>query len=72
MSGLVEAARFNWPYQAELFRIYLEQHDVEAVVFDTQSSGYAEGAIVGVRVMVLDEGLAQAQRLFREYDSYRR
>jgi len=41
-------------------------------VFDTQSSGYAEGAIVGVRVMVLDEGLAQAQRLFREYDSYRR
>ena len=72
MSGLVEAARFNWPYQAELFRIYLEQHDVEAVVFDTQSSGYAEGAIVGVRVMVLDEGLAQAQRLFHEYDSYRR
>ena len=69
MTGLVEAARFNWAYQAELFRIFLEQNGVEAVVFDTQSSGYAEGAIVGVRVMVLDEDLGEAQRLFRDYDS---
>jgi hypothetical protein len=69
VSGLVEAARFNWAYQAELFRIFLEQHDLEAIVFDTQSSGYSEGAIVGVRVMVLDEDLAEAQRLFSEYDS---
>ena len=69
MSGLVEAARFNWPYQAELFRIFLEQHGLEALVFDTQSSGYAEGALVGVRVMVLDEDLAEAERLFGEYDA---
>ena len=68
MSGLVEAARFNWAYQAELFRIFLEQHGVEGIVFDTQSSGYSEGAITGVRVMVLDEDLADAQRLFREYE----
>ena len=67
MSGLVEAARFNWPYQAELFRVFLQSHGVEAVVFDTQSSGYADGAIVGVRVMVLDEDLGQAERLFGEY-----
>lgn len=67
MSGLVEAARFNWAYQAELFRIFLEQHDVEAIVFDTQSSGYSDGAIVGVRVMVLDEDLDDAVRLFDEY-----
>ena len=69
MSGLVEAARFNWAYQAELFRIFLEQHGVEAVVFDTQSSGYSEGAITGVRVMVLDEDLPDAERLFRDYDA---
>ena len=69
MSSLVEAARFNWAYQAELFRIFLEQHDVEAIVFDTQSSGYAEGALVGVRVMVLDEDLTDARRLFSEYES---
>ena len=68
MSGLVEAARFNWAYQAELFRIFLEQHGVEAVVFDTQSAGYSEGAITGVRVMVLDEDLAEAQSLQREYE----
>jgi hypothetical protein len=68
VSDLVEAARFNWPYQAELFRIFLEQNGVDAIVFDTQSSGYSEGALVGVRVMVLDEDLPEAQRLLREYE----
>jgi ATP phosphoribosyltransferase regulatory subunit HisZ len=68
VSDLVEAARFNWPYQAELFRIFLEQNGVDAVLFDTQSSGYSEGALVGVRVMVLDEDLPEAQRLLREYE----
>ena len=67
MSGLVEAARFNWPYQAELFRTFLASYGVEAVVFDTGSSGYSDGALVGVRVMVLDEDLGEAQRLFGEY-----
>ena len=69
MSGLVEAARFNWAYQAELFRIFLEQHGLDAVVFDTGSAGYSDGALVGVRVMVLDEDLAATQRLLEEYDS---
>ena len=68
MTGLVEAARFNWAYQAELFRIFLEQHAVDAVVFDTQSSGYSEGALVEVRVMVLDKNLAEAKKLLREYE----
>ena len=67
MSGLVEAARFNWPHQAELFRTFLASYGVEAVVFDTGSSGYSDGALVGVRVMVLDEDLGEAQRLFGEY-----
>jgi hypothetical protein len=69
VSGLVEAARFNWAYQAELFRLFLEQHDVESVVFDAQNAGYSEGAITGVRVMVLDEDLDEARQLFRDYDS---
>ena len=68
MTDLVEAARFNWPYQAELFRIFLEQHEIDAVVFDTQSSAYSEGALVGVRVMVLDEDLVEAQELLRKYE----
>jgi hypothetical protein len=68
VSALVEAARFTWAYQAELFRIFLEQHGVGAVVFDAQSAGYSEGAITGVRVMVLDDDLDEAQVLFRRYD----
>lgn len=68
MSGLVEAARFNWPYQAELFRLFLGDRGVEAIVFDTLSAGYSDGAMVGIRVMVLDEDLAEARRLFREYE----
>jgi hypothetical protein len=69
VSGLVEAARFNWPYQAELFRAFLESHGLAAVVFDTQSYGYSEGAMVGIRVMVLDEDIDEARRLFGEYDA---
>lgn len=68
MSALVEAARFNWAYQAELFRIFLEQHGLDAVVFDTGSAGYSEGAITGVRVMVLDEDLSEAKTLLRDYE----
>ena len=67
MSGLVEAARFNWAYQADLFRIFLESHGIDALVFDTHSAGYSEGAITGVRVMVLDEDLADARELLVEY-----
>ena len=68
MSGLVEAARFNWAYQAELARSFLESHGVHAVVFDTQSSAYSDGAITGVRVMVLDEDAEDARKLMTDYD----
>ena len=68
MTDLVEAARFDKPYQADLFRIFLESHGVHGVVFDAQSYGYSEGAMVGIRVMVLNEDLDDARRLFREYE----
>ena len=68
MSGLVEAARFNWAYQAELARTFLESHGVNAVVFDTQSSAYSDGALVGVRLMVLDEELGDARKLLKDYE----
>jgi hypothetical protein len=69
VSGLVEAARFIWPYQAELARAFLNSHGVEAIVFDTQSSGYSDGALVGVRLMVLDEDLDEARKVLAEYDA---
>ena len=68
MSGLVEAGRFNWACQAELARSFLESHGVHAVVFDTQSNAYSDGAMVGVRVMVLDEDLDSARELLKDYD----
>ena len=67
MSDLAEAARFSRPIEAELCRMFLESHGVEALVFDAQSYTYAEGALVGVRVMVLDEDLATAQRVLCDY-----
>jgi len=67
VSALVELARFDRPYQADLARMFLESHSVEAVVFDTNSYIYSEGALVGVRLMVLDEDLAEARKALRSY-----
>jgi hypothetical protein len=67
LSALVEAARFNWAYQAELARTFLESHGISAVVFDTQSNLYSDGAMVGVRLMVLDEDFAAAREALRDY-----
>jgi hypothetical protein len=49
--------------------MYLESYGVEAVVFDASSNLYSEGAMVGVRVMVLDEDLAEARKVLRDYKS---
>jgi hypothetical protein len=67
VTGLVEAARFNRPFEADLCRMFLESHGVDAVIFDALSYGYSEGALVGVRVMVLDEDLADAKRVLIDY-----
>ena len=63
MSRLVEAARFNWAYQADVARTFLESHGLHAVVFDAQSNLYSDGAMVGMRLMVLDDDLELAKRL---------
>jgi hypothetical protein len=49
--------------------MFLESHGVDALVFDAQSYLYAEGALVGVRVMVLEEDLPEAERVLRDYDA---
>lgn len=69
MTALVEAARFSRPIEAELCRMYLESYGLQAVVLDTQSYIYSEGALVGVRVMVLDEDQAEAETLLRDNQS---
>ena len=67
MSGLVEVARFFRPFEADLARIYLESYGLSAVVFDTGSQGYADGAIVNVRLMVLEEELDEAIEALEDY-----
>ena len=67
MSGLVELARFERPYQADLARLFIESHGLTAVVFDTENQGYSDGAIVGVRLMVLEEELEEARAALAEY-----
>ena len=67
MSALVEAARFTWAYQAELARAYLESYGLHAVVFDANSSLYSDGALVGVRLMVLDDEMDEAQKALSDY-----
>ena len=69
MSGLVEVARFMTPMQAELARLFFESRDIDAVVFDTQSFGNLDGALIGVRLMVLDEDLDEAREALREYEA---
>jgi hypothetical protein len=69
VSALVELARFDRPYQADLARLFLESYGVGAVVFDTNSYIYSEGALVGVRLMVLDEDLAEARKALQSYKS---
>lgn len=47
--------------------MFLESYGVQAIVFDAQSFAYSEGAITGVRVMVLDEDLDEARRVLSDY-----
>jgi len=59
--SLVELARFNWVYQAELERAFLESQGLHAVVFDS-GLNIAEGGgfATAVRLMVLDEDYDEA------------
>ncbi len=67
MSDLVEAARYSSRVEADLARLYLENEGVESVLFDADIQGIGWGPMIPVRVMVLDEDLAEALRLLRDY-----
>ncbi|MEJ7776603.1 MAG: DUF2007 domain-containing protein [Sphingomicrobium sp.] len=63
MSGLVELARFQTRVEADLARLKLESEGVDAVLFDAETSSVGWGPMMPVRLMVLDEDLAQAEAL---------
>lgn len=67
MTDVVEAARFPTRVEADLARLYLESEGVEAVLFDAEIQSIGWGPMIPVRVMVLDQDLAEARRVLRNY-----
>ena len=60
---LVEAARFSNSLEAGLALSALEAEGVGAVLFDTEMTWEGMGGLIPIRLMVLDEDLAQARRV---------
>ncbi|WP_426692981.1 DUF2007 domain-containing protein [Sphingomonas sediminicola] len=61
--SLVELARFDNRVEADLARLNLEAEGIDAVLFDTDMHGFGWGPIMPIRLMVLEEDLADARRL---------
>lgn len=65
MSGLVEAARFDNRIEAEVARLNLEAEGVDAVLFDAEMNSFGWGPLMPIRLMVVEDDLADARRLLR-------
>nr|WP_277622808.1 DUF2007 domain-containing protein [Sphingomonas telluris] len=63
VSGLVEAGRFDNRIEAELARINLESEGLDAVLFDAEMNSFGWGPLMPIRLMVIEEDLAEARRL---------
>ena len=72
MTDIVEAARYNSRVEADLARLYLESEGIAAVLFDADINdvfGWFYTLVLPVRLMVLDEDLAEARKLLGDYRS---
>ena len=69
MTGLVELARFDNRIEAELARLLLGSHGVEAILFDAEMNSFGFGPMMPVRLMVLDEDRDLAERLLADDES---
>jgi hypothetical protein len=61
--SLVELARFDNRVEADLARLNLKAEGIEAVLFDADMHSFGWGPIMPIRLMVLEEDLADARRL---------
>lgn len=61
--SLVELARFDNRIAAEVARLNLEAEGIGAVLFDAEISHFYGGWFLPIRLMVLDEDLAEARQL---------
>jgi hypothetical protein len=67
--SLVEIARFDTRVEADLARLLLNDHDIEAVLFDTEMHNYlGVGWLMPVRLMGLEEDRSAALRILIEGD----
>ena len=68
--ALVELVRLPSGAEAELLRGRLESAGVHAVCFDAgMNIAESVGLLIPVRVMVLDEDLAEAKALMAEFEA---
>ena len=65
--SLVELAQFGTRVEADLTRLALESAGIDAVIFDAEANSFfGGGGLVGVRLMVLEEELEEAQAILTE------
>ena len=59
--SLVELARFGTRVEADLARLSLWDHEIDAIIFDAETNSFfGGGGLVAVRLMVLDEDADRA------------
>ncbi|HEU0283712.1 MAG TPA: DUF2007 domain-containing protein [Sphingomicrobium sp.] len=61
--SLVELARFDNRIEAELARLNLEAAGIASVLFDAEMSSFGWGPMMPIRLMVIEEDVAEARRL---------
>ncbi len=64
--SLVELARFGSRIDADLARLALDSHGIDAVLFDAETNSFfGPGGLIAVRLMVLDDDIAEAREILR-------
>ena len=59
--SLIELARYGTRVEADLARLALDAEGIEAVIFDAEANSFfGGGGLIGVRLMVVEEELAEA------------
>ena len=65
--SLVELGRFPTRVEADLARLALGSHGVDALLFDSETNNFfGGGGLVAVRLMVDETDLGEARRLLSE------
>lgn len=63
---MVELGRYLTPVEAELARLLLGSHGIEALVFDGQMNNFYGGFLMPVRLMVDEDDATDARRILDE------